>query len=89
MATMNTYLDGLDAAGVPASHRCLAAQGPKMLALARDRSAGSDPYLVTPEHTRRAREILGPDALLAPEQKVVLEAEPSLARAIARENLAI
>src|SRR5690606_34919079 len=51
LATIAEYLDGLDAAGVPADHRCIAALGPKMLELARDRTAGSHPYLVTPEHT--------------------------------------
>ena len=54
----------------------LAALGPKVLALAAERTAGAHPYLVTPEHTRRAREILGPDALLAPEHKVVLRRRP-------------
>lgn len=64
------YLDDLDAAGVPRERRALAALGPRVLELARDRSAGALPYLTTPEHTRRARDILGPDALLVAEQKV-------------------
>ena len=67
----------------------LAALGPKMLDLARDRSAGAHPYLVTPEHTRIVRDALGPDRLVAPEQAAVLSTDPTRARALAREHLAI
>ncbi|MFE6407635.1 LLM class F420-dependent oxidoreductase [Streptomyces sp. NPDC057837] len=81
------HLDGLDAAGVPAQRRLLAALGPKSLRLARDRAAGSIPYLVTPEHTAHAREILGEEPLLAPELGVVPETDPDRARALAREFL--
>lgn len=83
------YLDALDAAGVPAGRRVLAALGPKTLELTRDRAAGAIPYLVTPEHTARARRILGEEALLAPEFKVVLETDPDRARALARDTLAM
>ncbi|GHI07423.1 LLM class F420-dependent oxidoreductase [Streptomyces cellostaticus] len=83
------YLDALDAAGVPAGRRLLAALGPKMLELSRDRAAGAIPYLVTPEHTAEARETLGEGPLLAPEFGVVLEADPSRARALARDHLAL
>jgi probable F420-dependent oxidoreductase len=83
-----TYADRLLAAGVPAGRIVLAALGPKVLALARDRTAGAIPYLVTPEHTRLARQILGPDALLAPEQKVVLDADLTSARALGRKRVA-
>lgn len=89
LTTMRTYLDGLDAGGVPAEGRCLAALGPKMLELARDRSAGAHPYLVTPEHTAIARETMGPDALLAVEQGVVLDTDPDAARAVARQALSM
>jgi len=65
--------------------RVLAALGPKMLALSRDRAQGAHPYFMPPEHTREAREILGPDAWLCPEVKVVLESDPGRARAAARE----
>jgi probable F420-dependent oxidoreductase len=82
------HVDALDAAGVPAGRRLLAALGPKTLELARDRAAGSIPYLVTPEHTAYAREILGEAPLLAPELMVVLETDPALARSLAREALA-
>ncbi|MDT4945876.1 MAG: hypothetical protein QOH14_2609 [Pseudonocardiales bacterium] len=81
------YLDRLDAAGVPHSQRALAALGPKLLRLAADRTAGAHPYLVTPEHSRRARELLGADVLLAPEQHVVLDADPARARELARTAL--
>jgi len=73
---------------VPATDRVLAALGPKMLQLAHDRTAGTHPYLVTPEHTALAREALGPDRLVAPEQGVVLESDAEVARTIARQHLA-
>ncbi|OIJ65236.1 LLM class F420-dependent oxidoreductase [Streptomyces mangrovisoli] len=82
------YLDALDAAGVPAGRRVLAALGPRTLELGRDRAGGVVPYLVTPEHTAEAREILGEGPLLAPEFKVVPEADPARARTLARESLA-
>ncbi len=84
---LTQYLDHLDAAGVPADARILAAVGPRMLALSAARSRGAHPFLITPEHTASARTALGQGPLLAPEQKVVLEADPSTARAIARQAL--
>lgn len=84
---MVAYLDALDEAGVPAERRLLAALRPRVLELSSQRSLGAHPYLVPPEHTRRAREIVGRHALLAPEQKVVLESDPQAARAIARAFL--
>lgn len=89
VATMVDYLDRLDRAGVPAGARCLAALGPRMTDLARERSLGAHPYLVTPEHTAAARGRLGPDALLAVEQGVVLERDADTARSIARDALAM
>jgi probable F420-dependent oxidoreductase len=83
-ATIVDYLDVLDAEGVPVEDRALAALGPKVLALAAERTAGAHPYLTTPEHTRYAREILGDGPLLAPEQKVVLDTDPVAARALGR-----
>jgi probable F420-dependent oxidoreductase len=85
--TIVEYLDRLDAEGVPVEGRVLAALGPKVLKLAAERTAGAHPYLVTPEHTREARAILGPGKLLAPEQKVVLETDPARARAIGRPRV--
>ena len=61
LSTMINYLDDLDKATTPLapSDRVLAALGPKMLELARTRTAGVHPYLVTPEHTALAREAMG------------------------------
>ncbi|MEU3756465.1 TIGR03620 family F420-dependent LLM class oxidoreductase [Streptomyces olivoreticuli] len=88
-SAMTAYLDELDAApgGPPAGRRMLAALGPRMLRLARDRAAGAVPYLVTAEHTARARELLGGGALLAPELKVVLDDDLDRARSSARDYL--
>ena len=78
LAAMAGYLDAMDAApyavagGQPPPPRLLAALGPKMLELARDRAQGAHPYLVTPEHTARAREVLGEGPVLAVEQAGVL-----------------
>lgn len=79
LKTMREYVEALSTAPLgtpeaasPGPPVLLAALGPKMLELARDRTQGAHPYLVTPEHTRQAREILGADRLLAVEQGVVL-----------------
>ncbi|MGW5577647.1 TIGR03620 family F420-dependent LLM class oxidoreductase [Micromonospora chokoriensis] len=82
---MVAYLDGLDAAGVAPERRILAALGPRMLDLSRDRSAGAHPYFVSAEHTAEARAAIGPDRLLAPEVAVVLDADATTARATARQ----
>ncbi len=79
-----SYLDDLDDARVPNSRRVLAALGPKVLRLAAERSAGAHPYLTTPEHTARARELVGNSVFLAPEHKVVLTTDAAKARAIGR-----
>jgi probable F420-dependent oxidoreductase len=91
--TMVNYLEAMDN-GVflspqPASppQRVLAALGPKMLKLSAERAAGAHPYFVPVEHTPYARDIMGPDALLAPEQAVVFETDPTKARAIARQHM--
>ncbi|MET8784753.1 LLM class F420-dependent oxidoreductase [Streptomyces sp. NPDC004589] len=85
-STMVEYLDALDGAAspVPADSRVLAALGPKMLGLARDRAAGAHPYLVTPEYIEQARGVLGSVSLLAPEVTVVLDENRDSARATAR-----
>jgi len=90
LAAMRDFLDGLDtAAGAGAGPvRVLAALGPKMVQLARDRAAGAHPYLVTPEHTADARQALGEAPLLAPEQAVVIDADRDAAHRIARQYLA-
>lgn len=91
--TMVNYLDAMDNAVFlsPQSssppQRVLAALGPKMLKLSAERGAGAHPYFVPVEHTPYAREIIGPDAFLAPEQAVVFETDPTKARAIARQHM--
>jgi probable F420-dependent oxidoreductase len=86
LSTMRAFLDGLDAAPTPpaADGRCLAALGPKMLDLAGERTAGTHTYFVTVDHTRFARERLGPGKLVAPEVACVVETDPVRARAVAR-----
>ena len=81
LSAMRTYLDALDAEGLEPGDRLLAALGPKMLELSRTRGAGAHPYLVPVEHTRQAREILGPDRRLGVEQGVVLARDRDAARA--------
>lgn len=90
LTVMKEYLDALDSASPPvrAEDRILAALGPKMLELARDRSAGAHPYLTTPRHTSEARATLGSGPLLAPEQMVVLDPDLARARTTARQALA-
>jgi probable F420-dependent oxidoreductase len=95
LAAMRRYLDGMDEAiqvyraVKPAAPppRVLAALGPRMLAMAAERALGAHPYLVTPEHTAKARSTLGHDSWLLPEQAVVLESDPDQARAIARRHI--
>ena len=91
LAKMSAFFDGLDAAlePVPADERVAAALGPRMLELAASRSLGTHTYFVTPEHTRFAREHVGPDVLVAPEVAVVVEPDDEAARAIAREYAAL
>ena len=96
LAFMRAYLEGMDhgydvyRATRPERlpPRLLAALGPKMLELARERADGAHTYFVPPEHTARAREILGPGKLLVPEQVCVLTGDPSVAREIARRHTA-
>jgi probable F420-dependent oxidoreductase len=86
---LTDYLDKLDEYGVPKDRRVVAALGPQVLKLAARRSAGAHPYLTTPQHTAQARALIGPDAVIAPEHKVVLNTDAAQARAIGREALAI
>jgi probable F420-dependent oxidoreductase len=80
-----SYLDELDAAGVPTNRLVIAALGPTVLKLAARRSAGAHPYLTTPEHTAQARNQLGNTAFLAPEHKVVLTTNAAEARTLGRK----
>jgi probable F420-dependent oxidoreductase len=90
LAAMRRYLDGLDAAPYQGFRpttpvrRVLAALRPRMLALAGERADGAHTYFVTPEHTARARELLGAEPLLCVEQAVLLESDPAAARSIGR-----
>lgn len=86
---LNDYLDKLDEYGVPKEHRVVAALGPQVLKLSARRSAGAHPYLTTPEHTAQARELIGPDAFLAPEHKAILTTDADKARAVGRKALEI
>lgn len=94
LSAMRTYLEAIEqhSYGAPAPRQpspvVLAALRPHMLELARDKTAGAHPYFVPPAHTARAREILGPEPLLAPEQVVVLEDDPARARELGRRHMA-
>jgi probable F420-dependent oxidoreductase len=83
-AAVTQYLDRLDAAAVPQERRVLAALGNDMVRLSGRRALGAHPYLTTPSHTKRARDLLGLIPLLAPEQKVVLGSDPQTTRSVAR-----
>ena len=65
----------------------LAALGPKMLELSASAADGAHPYWTTPEHTAMAREVLGPDALLCVEQKVVFTTDADAARAAGNQQI--
>ena len=89
LATMRAYLDGLhkdfpEGKDAPVA---LAALGPKMLELSAKRTLGALPYNVTPKHTALAAKILGPNKMLAVEQKVTIETNPAKARALGRKEL--
>lgn len=86
---LGDYLYGLDEHGVPKNRVVVAALGPQVLKLSARRSAGAHPYLTTPEHTAQARELIGPDAFLAPEHKVVLTTDADRARAAGRKTLEV
>jgi probable F420-dependent oxidoreductase len=92
LPAMRAYLDGMDAAPFlgdepdPPAPRILAALGPKMLDLARERAAGAHPYFVPVAHTAAARERLGPGKLLAPEQAFILTDDAAYARDLIREH---
>jgi len=95
VAAMREYLTAMQGAlyrGPEAAEEpplVLAALRPAMLKVAREQARGAHPYFTTPEHTQRARELLGPDPWLAPEQMVLLETDPAKARAVARTTMQI
>lgn len=86
---MRAYLDAVNQeAGAAHWPVAIAALGPLMLKLARDRTRGALPYNTNPAHTAEAARILGPDRWLAIEQKVTLETDAARARALGRKELA-
>ncbi len=90
VATMRAYLDGMEAGrqeGEPDWPVAIAALGPRMMELAAEKCDGSLPYNVTPEHTARAKQVMGGGKALVVEQKFCLESDPAKARAIARSEL--
>jgi probable F420-dependent oxidoreductase len=89
LAATRSFLDALDATEqpVPTENRVLAALGPKMLELSATRARGAHPYLVSPDHTRQAREVLGDGPLLLPEQAVFLTEDRDAARAVGTDWL--
>ena len=92
VATMRAYLEAMEKApymGPAAADKpiVLAALRPKMLELAAERARGAHPYNVTPEHTARARQVLGQGPWLCTEQKVLLETDAARAREVGRKNL--
>lgn len=82
-----SYLDTLDAEGVPVDRRLISALGPRTLELSAKRSAGTHPYMTTPAHTRFARQLVGPETLIAPEQRLIATTDAAEARAAARAFL--
>jgi probable F420-dependent oxidoreductase len=90
-SAMERYLDEMDHPAGHTTHtpgdravRILAALGPRMLELSRDEADGAHPYFSPVDHTAFARQVLGPDKLLIPEQAVVLTSDRSTALAGAR-----
>lgn len=87
LSAMRAWLDRVTAAGIPPESLCVAALAPKMLALSGERTAGTHPYLATPEHSAMCRAAVGPGKLVAAEQGVILERDPAKARGMARKAL--
>lgn len=94
VTTMRAYLEAMAVAKIDPTIRMderavvVAALGPKMLALSAEASKGSHPYCVTPEHTAQARAIMGPDAWLCVEQKIILSGNESEVRPVQRAQMA-
>jgi probable F420-dependent oxidoreductase len=87
---LGRFLDALDAAPdpVPVDQRFVGAQSPRMIELARTRTAGVFPYMFTAERTAGIRELLGPDGRLIVEVPVVLDTDPTAARDAGRRYVA-
>ena len=95
VTTMRNHLEAMESAIYMGANPkedapiVLAALRDRMLALAAERTRGAHPYFVPPEHTARAREVMGPNAWLCPEQMVLLESDATKAREIARTNMKV
>jgi probable F420-dependent oxidoreductase len=95
VSTMRAYLEAMKgkpymAPAAPSEPPVvLAALRTQMLGLAKELAQGAHPYFVPPEHTARAREILGKGPWLAPEQMVLRETDAGKARAVARSQMKI
>ncbi len=95
LTTMRTYLEAMEASfytgpkALEPPLTVLAALGPKMLALAAEKTAGAHPYWTTPDHTAMARDVMGPDPLLCVEQKCVLTTDRTTAHRVTRAQLGI
>ena len=93
VSTMRAYLEAMDGALYMGKQPevdapiVIGALRDKMLGLSATLAQGAHPYNVVPAHTKRAREVMGPDALLCPEHMVLHETDPTKAREIARNNL--
>ena len=86
LAVMRSWIDRATLAGLPSENLCVAALRPGMLQLSGELTAGAHPYLVTSDHSLKARKILGPNKLLAPEQGVILESDQAKARELALQD---
>ncbi|HSS92846.1 MAG TPA: TIGR03620 family F420-dependent LLM class oxidoreductase [Candidatus Dormibacteraeota bacterium] len=87
VSAMREYLDRMEKAvwrgpEAPMPPIVLAALGPKMVALAAERTAGAYPYFTTTEHIGQVRKQLGPELFLAADLPVVLATARAEARAI-------
>lgn len=91
LTALEKFLDGVDAADapIPKDRRIIAALAPKMLAMCVHRSLGTIPYFSSVDHTRWAREQIGPDADLIAELACVVDEDVERARATAREYAAM
>jgi probable F420-dependent oxidoreductase len=91
LTALNKFIDGIDAAPepIPADRRIVAALGPKMLAMCVERSLGTIPYFSSVDHTRFAREQVGPDAEVIIELACVLDEDTERARALARKYASV
>jgi probable F420-dependent oxidoreductase len=94
VTAMRAYLDRMDQAewrgpDAPRAPIVLAALGPRMVALAAERTAGAYPYFTTAEHIKQVREQLGAQVFLAADLPVVLAASRAEARTIGDPHMSL